>query len=108
MPEPLQPEEHFIPMHKALDELWNITKTIETRLSVVENKQIEIKRAFSLNDLGAPDYDGHRQSHLKIKKAEESMEGYKSDGISTLLKMSISGLVFALSIGLITLLARVV
>lgn len=58
----------------------------------VQEKVYEIERtvqnillAFTLNDLGHPDTDGHRKKHLKLNEQEKIMEGYKVEATKKIL-----------------------
>lgn len=50
-------------------------KDINQRLDRVEHDIAQIKTAFLRNDLGAEDYDGHRNDHrVRVKQAEKKAE----------------------------------
>lgn len=59
---------------------------IKNRVISIEYKQDMAASAFIKNDLGLPDYDGHRKDHLAIKKSEETLDKYKFEFTKSLLK----------------------
>lgn len=75
------------------------------RLARVEGDVERIKTAFVLNDLHAPDYDGHRKDHFERSKAAEdaaqTMRVLKTDATRSLLKwlLTIAAGIFMLGIG---------
>lgn len=78
-------------------------ETVETRLNKIENElktfklQIEaLYTAFMLDDLGRPNFDNHRQYHLKqVQKAQE-FDSIKLD----VTKKIIQAIVTVIGIGL--------
>ncbi len=53
-------------------EVMEALKRVEEDLRDIKHGMGTIRTAFVRNDLGQPDYEGHRQAHLgMIKKAEE-------------------------------------
>jgi hypothetical protein len=63
----------------TISDVWKISIEISDRLEIVERQQTEHMNAFPVNDLKKPDYDGHRLSHLKLKKSEEIIDSYKQE-----------------------------
>ncbi len=56
------------------DEIERLSKAIDDLARVVAR----LETAFPRNDLGAPDLDGHRQSHVeRIRRAQE-VRGYQT------------------------------
>ena len=78
---------------------------LNQRLSDVEADVNKLKTAFTLNDRGAEDYDGHRKDHHKRTKAAEEEEKVmgelKADATKSLLKWLLTAAagIFALGIG---------
>ena len=78
---------------------------LNNRLARVEGDVERIKTAFVLNDLHAPDYDGHRKDHFERSKAAEdaaqTMRVLKTDATRSLLKwlLTIAAGIFMLGIG---------
>jgi len=52
---------------------------LDQRVQVMEHSCIRMKEAFVKNDLGLPDYDGHRTDHKHRKEEAQVVEGYKRD-----------------------------
>lgn len=55
------------------------------RVQRLEHSTDRMKEAFPKNDLGLPNYDGHRTSHVKSEEQEKVVEGYKRDATKTVL-----------------------
>lgn len=78
---------------------------LNARMAVVEADVDKIKTAFVLNDLCAPDYDGHRKDHFKRSKAAEdaaqTMRVLKTDATRSLLKWLLTAAagIFMMGIG---------
>lgn len=84
----------------TLEDVWELLKDINNRLSTIEHRYGYISSAFVKNDLDKPDYDGHRRAHLSMIKAGEAMEGYKQEGTKGIIKMTLGffGGIFALGV----------
>jgi hypothetical protein len=52
-------------------------KALTERVVVLERHREEVDRAFPMNDIARPDYDGHRRTHVKMEEANKLMESYK-------------------------------
>ena len=63
----------------TLDDLWKMVQESNNRISILEHRASFTATAFPKNDLGKPDYDGHRKQHLQIEKDEKLVEGYQID-----------------------------
>ena len=63
--------------YAILLEIQSISVEIKDRLAAIEAKQLTVDSAFMMNDLGKPDYDGHRKEHITFKKQETLVENYK-------------------------------
>ncbi len=78
---------------------------LNTRMAAVEADVDKLKTAFVLNDLHAPDYDGHRKDHYERSKAaeaeEKTMRELKTDATRSLLKwlLTVAAGIFMLGIG---------
>ena len=59
------------------DELWKLLQDTNNRVSILEHRASFTATAFPKNDLGKPDYDGHRKEHLQIRKDSEVVESYQ-------------------------------
>lgn len=59
-------------------------------------------RAFVLNELGEPDFDGHRKAHGKLIEAEKVLQGYKLEATKKVIGWVIAVLVGAVGSGVVT------
>lgn len=84
----------------TLEDVWELLKDINDRLSKIEHQYGYMRSAFVQNDLGKPDYDGHRRAHAAMMKADAAMESYKQEGTKSFIKIVIGFLsgVFALGV----------
>lgn len=55
-------------------------KKIEGELRDIRHGMGIIRTAFVRNDLGDPDYEGHRQAHIAAIKKAEQLDGLKMAG----------------------------
>lgn len=81
-PEPKQTTQPF--ERRATDqqqptnaELWKLLIDIRDRMAALESVHQSQAEAFVKDDLGKPDYHGHRKAHNGMIKAAEVMDGYK-------------------------------
>lgn len=81
---------------------------LKQRLASVERKQGEMTNAFLLNDLGLPDFDGHRKDHLAIRKASEVMSRYKIGATEKIIGVIIIAVLGLLNTGILTKLIEVI
>lgn len=77
------------------DELWKHISELNDRLSIIEHRHGYVSSAFPQNDLGKPDYDGHRRSHLQLIEDSKVVQGYKSEVTKTILSI-VAGAVLAI------------
>jgi len=84
------------------EDIWDLLIEIRDRVIVLERKTSDSLSAFPSNDLGRPDYDGHRKSHLSMIKASEVVEGYKKDVTKTILGIVTVFLVGVLASGFVS------
>lgn len=77
------------------EDLWKHVQTMNDRLSVMEHRHGYVSSAFPQNDLGKPDYDGHRRSHLALIEQEKVVDGYKGEITKTILSI-LAGVVLTL------------
>ena len=63
-----------------MPENHNFEKDIQdlnARVSAIEHKSARTVEAFVKNDLGVPDYDGHRKAHIEMIEQAKVVSGYK-------------------------------
>ena len=65
---------------------------------------IQIEKAFVKNDLGEPDFDGHRRAHLQLIEAEKVMSSYKHEATKKFIGWFVTVLLGAVSGGVIVFL----
>lgn len=58
-------------------DIWRSLTAVEARVAVLERTQDAVKTSFPQNDLGAPDFDGHRKAHLEMIDTSKIMAGYR-------------------------------
>ena len=88
------------------EEIWKYLKDINDRVSVMEHRHGYVSSAFPQNDLGKPDYDGHRKSHLQLIEDSKVVAGYKGEVTKTILTAIAGGLLTLLASGFMTLLSK--
>lgn len=88
------------------EELWKYIKDMNDRVSVMEHRHGYVSSAFPQNDLGKPDYDGHRRSHLQIIEEQKVVQGYKGEVTKTILTAIAGGFIALLSSGLVAFLSK--
>ena len=52
---------------------------MENRLRTVEKVLVRVTEGFPKNDLGNPDYDGHRVAHVGMIENAKVVQGYQRD-----------------------------
>lgn len=95
--------DHSIPPD---DELWKLVQDINNRLSAMEHRHGYVSSAFPQNDLGKPDYDGHRRAHLQLQEDAKVVEGYKTGVTKTVLTIIATAVCTLLGSGLVQTLTK--
>ncbi len=54
-------------------------EAVEARVQALEIGVSRMREAFIKNDLGVPDYDGHRVAHFNAVEQSKVVAGYKND-----------------------------
>lgn len=85
----------------TLADLMKVLETIKHDVARVNTNLTSINSSFPLNDIGQPDYDGHRKDHVHRIKAAETMEGYKVDATKKVLLWAVGAVLFLVSTGAI-------
>ena len=65
--------------------------SINTRVSDVEHKFARMREAFTKNDLGIEDYDGHRVEHKRRATDAQVVNSYKESAVKEVIKWSLIG-----------------
>lgn len=84
-----------------IEDMWKHITTLNDRLNVLEHRYNNFRTAFVQNDLGTPDFDGHRRAHLAQIKQAEVMDGLKQEGTKGILKGILGFIGGILTIGLV-------
>lgn len=74
-------------------------RDLTARVSALEQAHVLMCTAFTLDDLGRPAFDEHRQGHKAEKAARERLEGYKQDAAKKLIGIAIAALLSLLLLG---------
>lgn len=94
---------------RATDNIWlekdpdivQMLKEIRaTQLDTIATLKAQ-SRAFLPNEFHEPDYDGHRKDHVKLNKAAELVESYKTDATKQIITLTISFIVGLVAMGFI-------
>lgn len=64
---------------EACQEVRKDVDDINTRVQTLEHSCSRIREAFVKNDLGNPDYDGHRVAHATAIDKAKVVQGYQRD-----------------------------
>lgn len=75
---------------------------MRSRIAAVERELTSIKAAFILNDLGLPDYDGHRHDHRARIEAAKVMASYKITATHKIIAAVVAVFVLFFSAGVTT------
>lgn len=62
--------------------------------TILTNHIRDVNTAFPIDDIGRPDYNGHRLSHKNMIEAAKTIEGYKTDLTKKVLWWVVGGLAF--------------
>ena len=81
-------------------DLLAVITQINERTRVIESTIKSQSSAFVINDLGTPDYDGHRKSHLKLENEARLVENYKKNVTETIVKWAAGILILVIVTGL--------
>lgn len=71
-------------------DVWHLLVIMKDDLEEVKRQQKDHASAFLKNDLGGPDFDGHRKHHGKMVKSEEVLASYKVGATKNLVYAIIS------------------
>ena len=90
-----KPDAVYEEMHATLEK-------ISERLARIERKCDEMATAFVRDDLGGPDFAGHRAAHLEQKIAAERMGELKQSGAKKIIDMVLAFLFGVLTLGAVS------
>lgn len=80
-------------------EIWRLLIEIRDRVARIESRAAAVDTAFVVDDLGRPDYDGHRASHRRMIKDAEAVDQYKMDATKKVIGIAIGVVVLLLTTG---------
>ena len=105
------PVERHLPKDSMLEVLDSINDrlaaierrfaAIERRLDQMNSRLDDLSSAFVVNDLGRPDFDGHRKAHLDMLRAAAQLDSYKSDGAKKVIGVVVLTLAAIFALGII-------
>lgn len=64
---------------------------LDTRVTAVEQTTIRLREGFLKNDLGLPDYDGHRTAHRMMVEQSNVVDSYKQSTTKSILSAAAFG-----------------
>jgi hypothetical protein len=83
-------------------ELWQHIQDINSRVSTIEHRHGYVSTAFPQNDLGKPDYDGHRKAHLLMMDEAKVVAGYKQGVTKQILSILVTAMATLLLAGAVS------
>jgi hypothetical protein len=86
---------------KDTDEVLVVLRGIHAELTDIKRSVSAVNDAFPHNDLGKPDFDGHRQDHLKRMAEAKTMLDYKHSVTKQIISLAVVFLVGLLSSGFV-------
>jgi len=84
----------------GVQDAWILADHAHRRIDDLRIDQELVKRAFIKDDLGTPDFDGHRKSHKTINDTQALVQDYKISMTKDLIKWIVSFILGALLVGL--------
>jgi len=81
---------------------------MRARIAALERDNTLIKSAFILNDLGLPDFDGHRHDHRVRMEAAKVMDSYKITATHKVIAAIVAMFVLFFSTGVTTKIQAIV
>lgn len=83
------------------DELVDSLERLSSRMLKLETTISQYEKAFTLNDIGEPDIDGHRVTHIKLKGQVAVFDQYKKSVTQNIISWLSAGLLVVFGLGLI-------
>lgn len=88
-------------------DIWRLLIEIRDRVARIESRLTAVDTAFVKDDLGRPDYDGHRNAHRKAIKDAETVDAYKMDATKKVIGVIVVLLLGFMASGFVHDLAKV-
>lgn len=89
---------------KFLEVLLNIQAEVQQLSQSLAAHVSTVEKAFPQNDLGHPDYDGHRRDHVTRMDNSKAMDGYKQTVTKNILGAGTTFILLLLALGFVSLL----
>ena len=86
----------------AYEEMQATLEKISERLARIERRCDEMGTAFVRDDLGGPDFAGHRVAHLELKAAAARMGELKQSGAKKIIDTVLAFLFGVLALGAVS------
>jgi hypothetical protein len=83
-----------------------MVREMNDRISLMEHRHGYVSSAFPQNDLGKPDYDGHRRAHLQLIEDGKVVAGYKGEVAKTVLGVIAGGVITLLISGFMSAITK--
>lgn len=80
--------------------------TLTERIEAVEREIADIKTAFLKDDLGRPDYNGHRLATKEHQQAKEAMGELKKSAANRIVNAVLGGVLSLIGLGLLAFLKQ--
>lgn len=82
-------------------EMMDVMKKMQEDIRDIKHGMGTIRTAFVRNDLGDPDYEGHRQAHLSAIRKDKEIDQLKMAGAVKFIGavMGVVGLIFVSGLG---------
>ena len=84
---------------RILADILKLNMEIRDRVMALESMHKHQSEAFVKDDLGHPDYHGHRKAHLQMMKEAEVVSGYKQEVTKKVLVVIVTALLTLLAAG---------
>lgn len=85
-----------------IQDAWHLASLAHSRINELKIEQDLLKRAFLKDDLGTPDYEGHRKSHGVIATSEKVVQEYKVGMTKDFIKIFVGAVCGMILLGLVT------
>lgn len=82
-------------------DLLALVTQINERTREIEKTVKSLSTAYIKNDLGEPDYDGHRKSHIQMDKQADIVDNYKKSVTETIITWLVTGILIIFASGVI-------
>jgi len=96
---PSAPSKH----NPSLKDIYAVLGAIQKQLDTIETRLTTQSKAFTRNELGEPDFDGHRTFHTKSIEAAAALQKYKTGLTKSLLEWIMKGGIAVMGLGLLSL-----